>query len=215
MLFNYLGYEVSSILPNTWKEQILEVAKNDTIYKKLSRTPITSREEINIGLLSRGRVSGEIVAKKLLWLHELYHTKFLELASKFTNEKVYCAKDIRYGIVLNVARGNKMRFECHVDSNPLECLLFCTNHPFGTGGELVVSNNSYAVGINEVNKNCSKIYPSSGQLIFFDARQYPHYVKPLLKAEDIRIVAAMNFYTESCPETTRPPEINKYLFGEN
>jgi len=25
----------------------------------------------------------------------------------------------------------------------------------------------------------------------------------------------MNFYTESCPESTRPAELNRYLYGED
>ena len=41
------------------------------------------------------------------------------------------AHDDRYGVVLNVQRGTEMRFECHVDSNPLTGLLFCTDHPDG------------------------------------------------------------------------------------
>jgi hypothetical protein len=36
----------------------------------------------------------------------------------------------RYGVVLNVQRGNTMRFECHVDSNPLTVLLFCTDESY-------------------------------------------------------------------------------------
>ena len=30
----------------------------------------------------------------------------------------------------------------------------------------------------------------------------------------MRVVAVMNFYTESCPESTRPPELNRHLFGD-
>ena len=30
----------------------------------------------------------------------------------------------------------------------------------------------------------------------------------------MRIVAVMNFYTESFPESTRPPELNKHLYGD-
>ena len=33
-------------------------------------------------------------------------------------------------------------------------------------------------------------------------------------ASDMRIVAVMNFYTESCPESTRPRELNKHLYGD-
>ena len=28
------------------------------------------------------------------------------------------------------------------------------------------------------------------------------------------IAAVMNFYTESCPESTRPRELNKHLYGD-
>ena len=30
----------------------------------------------------------------------------------------------------------------------------------------------------------------------------------------MRIVAVMNFYTESCPESTRPRELNRHLYGD-
>jgi hypothetical protein len=30
----------------------------------------------------------------------------------------------------------------------------------------------------------------------------------------MRIVAVMNYYTESCPESTRPPELNRHLYGD-
>jgi hypothetical protein len=33
-------------------------------------------------------------------------------------------------------------------------------------------------------------------------------------ALDMRVVAVMNFYTESCPESSRPLELNRHLFGQ-
>lgn len=213
MRFNWLGYEVSNLLPENWRQQVIDVANKHTVYRDLPKTPLTSREDSSVISLSRGRVSGEVVYGELPWLFEAYHSFFLSLASRFTSQMVYCAKDIRYGVVLNVAKGNHMRFECHVDSNPLEGLLFCTDHPPGAGGELIVSNNKEAVGISKVNEDCSTIYPISGQLVFFDAREYPHYVKPLQDKDSMRVVAAMNYYTDSCQENTRPQEINRYLFG--
>jgi hypothetical protein len=30
----------------------------------------------------------------------------------------------------------------------------------------------------------------------------------------MRVVAVMNFYTESCPESSRPLELNRHLFGQ-
>jgi hypothetical protein len=52
-------------------------------------------------------------------------------------------------------------------------------------------------------------------LIFFDGKTYPHYARALLSESDMRVVAVMNFYTERCPESTRPPGLNQHLFGED
>jgi hypothetical protein len=54
----------------------------------------------------------------------------------------------------------------------------------------------------------------SGHLIFFDGREHPHYVRPLAAAAGLRIVAVMNYYTASAPETTRPQELNQHLYGD-
>jgi hypothetical protein len=105
-----------------------------------------------------------------------------------------------------------MRFECHVDSNPLTGLLFCTDHQPGSG-ELVFAHDRAAASVAEVDKDCSVIQPHAGHLIFFDGRQYPHYARPLTDEADVRIVAVMNFYTESCPESTRPAVLNRHRFG--
>jgi hypothetical protein len=114
--------------------------------------------------------------------------------------------------VLNVQRGTRMRFECHVDSNPLTGLLFCTGHQ--AGGELVVGHDTAAQCLADVERDCSVIRPQPGHLIFFDARRYPHYARPLTGEFETRIVAVMNFYTESCPESSRPRELNRHLYGE-
>jgi hypothetical protein len=124
------------------------------------------------------------------------------------------ARDDRYGVVLNVQHGTGMRFECHVDSNPLTGLLFCTDHPAGAGGELVFAHDLAAVDIDAVNRDCSVIRPQAGHLIFFDGRRHPHYARPLVSGSEVRVVAVMNFYTESFPESTRPLELNRHLFGE-
>ena len=108
-----------------------------------------------------------------------------------------------------------MRFECHVDSNPMTGLLFCTDHPVGSGGELVFGNDLAATDIDAVEQECSVIRPHAGHLIFFDGRRHPHYARPLVSESDLRIVAVMNFYTESCPESTRPRELNRHLFGDD
>jgi hypothetical protein len=134
------------------------------------------------------------------------------LATEARKEPIKPAFDDRYGVVLNVQRGNAMRFECHVDSNPVTGLIFFTDHPAG-GGELVVAHDPGAVGIEAVERDCSVIRPQAGQLIFFDGKTYPHYARALLSESDMRVVAVMNFYTGPCPESTRPPGLNHHLFG--
>ena len=58
------------------------------------------------------------------------------------------------------------------------------------------------------------IRPTAGHLIFFDGRQHPHYARPLTVGLGPEIVAVMNFYTESSPESTRPRELNRHLYGD-
>lgn len=181
-------------------------------FRDFPRTPVLSREALDVRYIARGRVHAPQVRQDLPWLHQLYRSAFLELAGETYEEKVSPADDDRYGVVLNVQRGTRMRFECHVDSNPLTGLLFCTDHV--NGGELVFAHDAAAASIEDVERDCSVVRPSAGHLIFFDARRYPHYVRPLTRASDLRVVAVMNYYTESCPESTRPPELNQHLYGD-
>jgi hypothetical protein len=171
-----------------------------------------SREAADVRRIRRGRVHADQVRESLPWLYESYRGAFLELAREAWAQPVMAAGDERYGVVLNVQRGTAERFECHIDSNPLTGLLFCTNH--AAGGELVFAHNRDAASIDAVERDCSVIRPQAGHLIFFDARRHPHYSRPLITESDRRVVAVMNFYTESCPESTRPKELNRHLYGD-
>jgi hypothetical protein len=174
---------------------------------------VLSREAEDFTFITRGRVHADTVRQQLPWLYQLYRGTFLELANQAWAQPVKAAADDRYGVVLNVQLGETMRFECHVDSNPVTGLLFFTDHPDG-GGELVVGHNPDALGVEELENNCSAIRPQAGQLIFFDGKTHPHYARRLRSAADMRVAAIMNFYTESCPEETRPAELNRHLFGD-
>ena len=57
----------------------------------------------------------------------------------------------------------------------------------------------------------SVLRPQAGHLIFFDGRDRPHYVRALKADNDVRVVAVMNYYTDECPEWTRP-ELNRFLY---
>jgi hypothetical protein len=210
MRFSWSGYEVSSLLPAGWQEQSVKVAKEHAVFVEIPRASLGPRRNSEGVRLHRGRVRGEVVIEKLPWLFEAYKSTFLELAREYSSEEIVCATDARYGVALNVTTGRDMGFECHVDSNPLEGLLFCTTHARGSGGELVVANSEDARGVSDVDADPATIYPSVGQLIFFDGRLHAHYVRELCNQDTVRVVAAMNYYTSSCPESVKTTEYDSY-----
>jgi hypothetical protein len=211
--FCWTAFDVTDLLPKYWPDDIKEVA-GEADFREYAPTPFLSREAKDVTHIYRGRVRADKVQLRLPWLYKLYRGEFLDLAGQAWKEPLKSALDGRYGIVLNVQQGNTMRFECHVDSNPVTGLLFFTDHP-GGGGELVVANDPDAVGVDALEANGSVIRPQSGQLMFFDGKTYPHYARTLWSADDVRVVAVMNFYTQSCPESTRPDGLNRHLFGQD
>jgi hypothetical protein len=210
--FRWVTFDLNGLLPDGWQHEMRMTAA-DADFRDFPRTPVLSREAADVQHITRGRVHAHQVRHRLPWLHQSYRGIFLELAGDACEEKVSAARDNRYGVVLNVQRGIGMRFECHIDSNPLTGLLFCTDHV--DGGELVFAHDAAAASIEDVERDCSVVRPSAGHLIFFDAREYPHYVRPLTRESDMRVVAVMNYYTDSCPESTRPAELNRHLYGDD
>jgi hypothetical protein len=209
--FRWTTFDLNDWLPANWQHDVQAAAMTADI-RKFPRTPVLTRESQEVRHITRGRVHAHQVRDHLPWLYKAYRNEFLELAADFSAERVSAAQDERYGIVLNVQRGAGMRFECHVDSNPLTGLLFCSDHV--AGGELVVAHDPTAEGLTAVERSCSVIRPHAGHLIFFDARSYPHYARRLTAESDARIVAVMNYYTESYAESTRPRELNRHLYGD-
>jgi hypothetical protein len=209
--FRWTTFDLNNWLPPGWQQDVADAAGAAEV-REFPRTPVISRESQEVQQIARGRVHADQVRYHMPWLFKAYRNELLELATEVSAEPVSAAQDDRYGVVLNVQRGTDMRFECHVDSNPLTGLLFLTDHQ--AGGELVIANDTEAKGIAGVDRNCSVIRPHAGHLIFFDARRYPHYARTLTADSETRIVAVMNFYTESFPESTRPQELNMHLYGD-
>lgn len=208
--FSWTTYDVTEMLPQRWQQGVLAVAATSDD-QDFPVTPVISREAADVDHVTRGRVHAGQVAQELPWLRDLYLNGFRELGKRATSDEVHTAVDERYRAVLNVQRGTRMRFECHVDSNPLTGLLFCTNQGPGAGGELVFGHDEAARSLADIERSCSVLRPQAGHLIFFDGRWCPHYVRPLRSDNDIRVVAVMNYYTPACPESTRPTELNRPL----
>jgi hypothetical protein len=209
--FHWLTFDVSDLLPGHWQRDVRAAAANAD-FREFPLTPILTREAAHVSSVNRGRVHASQVEQNLPWLFELYRGAFRELAEDVCHEPVVPASDRRYGVVLNVQRGPTMRFECHVDSNPLSGILFCSDHH--AGGELVVAHDRDAAGLESIERDCSVIRPHAGHLLLFDGREHPHYARTLLRETDVRILAVMNYYTESFPESTRPRELNRHLYGD-
>jgi hypothetical protein len=209
--FRWTTFDLNGQLSPDWQHDVGTVAA-DADFRKFPRTPILSREAADVLHIRRGRVHADQVRDRLPWLYRSYRGQFLDLAREAWGEPVTAARDDRYGVVLNVQRGTTMRFECHVDSNPLTGVLFCTDHLLG--GELIFAHNADAADIASVERDCAVIRPYAGHLIFFDARQHPHYARALESGSDTRVAAVMNFYTESSPEAKRPEELNRHLYGD-
>jgi 2OG-Fe(II) oxygenase superfamily len=209
--FHWSEHDFSEYLPVGWDEAILEFARNRAVHKLLTPTSVTSREGAHSISLPTLTAGGIAIRDGLRWLYDLYHGRILEIAQSITADSVCTAKDDRYAINLNVQTGQSMRYEAHIDSNPIEGLLYVTSHPEGAGGELVVGLDIEARGVDEISRDCVRIYPEKGKLIFFDARRNPHFVSPLVDENDMRVVVAMNFYTPYCTELDRPADLNKHL----
>jgi hypothetical protein len=211
--FHWTTFDLTTRLPEHWQPKITAVAAAGAEFADFPRTPSLSREAADVHSISRGRVHAGDLRRGLPWLYQLYRKLFLDLARQvIPGELVTAARDDRYGIVLNVQRGSAMRFECHVDSNPLSGVLFCTEHPAGAGGELVFAHDPAAADIHAIDQDCSVIRPHEGHLVLFDGRHHPHYARPLTSESDVRIAAVMNFYTASCPEAARPAGARRPLF---
>lgn len=198
--------DVISSLPAGWREEVSALAA-EAEFRSYPRTPVLSREAAGVTHVQRGRVEAGKVMEALPWLYDLYHGQFRELGREVFGD-LDCAADDRYGVVLNVQQGPEMRFECHVDSNPVTGLLFLTT---SSDGELVVSCNPDATGIDQPEEDCFLIPPQEGKIIFFDGKTYPHYARP---CKGTRIAAVMNFYTQADPESNRPAILNRHRFGD-
>ncbi|WP_280432068.1 2OG-Fe(II) oxygenase [Nocardia brasiliensis] len=210
-LFSWTTFDVNPFLPNNWDAELEDIAAKYGKNKILKPTSVTSREDFDVQGVAVRTVGGICLIKNASWLHGLYVGPFKTLAQRAARGPVYCARDQRIGINLNIQIGSVSRYEAHVDSNPIEGLLYVTTHFPGEGGQLVVGLRSSARGVKEIGSRSAMIYPVRGHLIFFDARSSPHFVQALKSDDSQRLVVAMNYYTDECTEADRPSDLNRHL----
>ncbi|MEV6279102.1 2OG-Fe(II) oxygenase [Nocardia sp. NPDC051832] len=213
MDFRWTTFDVRRLLPPDWQAQVMQVVEEEVLELTLISSHSTSREATTTAEIPCGIVDGLTVRKRLPWLADLYDGRFLQMAQSISAERVSPMSDPRFGAVLNV-QSDSERYECHVDSNPIAALLYCTSHHLGEGGELAVSNRGDVRSVEEVDADCSIVEPRAGHLVLFDARRHSHYVRSLTTVGAKRVVVAMNYYTDSSPEhEVRPPDLNRHLIS--
>jgi hypothetical protein len=210
--FHWTVFDVRSLLPPDWQEQVLRVANEHSKRKVLVTRHSTSREASEEFRLPTQSVGGADIESNLPWVRRLYEEEFRQFAQLTTQEPVSLMSDRQFAVALNVQSGTD-RYECHVDTNPIEGLLYATTHREGEGGELVVANRPNARSVEEVDLDATIVEPKAGYLIFFDGRHHSHYVKSLRNSVGPRVVVAMNYYVPSWPEDRRPQDLNKHLSG--
>jgi hypothetical protein len=209
--FVWHTYDLGPVLPPDWQKSVLGIVGAELTTNMIDSSSTTSRESESDTELITHVVSGEKVALRLPWFRELYTGLFAELAQRLSPEPVSTASSAHHWAWIQVQQGADERYECHVDTCPLVGLLYVTDHPRGSGGELVIANRGDVRGRMEVDRDATRVYPVAGNLIFFDARCFTHYVAPLNDPDAIRVVIPMAFFTPSCPETARPLDLDRYL----
>lgn len=212
--FSWQAQDASSLLPSGWKDELIELAVTAKRDRRIVPPHPTSREGQDVSGVRVQGVSAAVLRSNAQWLVDLYEGPFRTLAARYAGQEVRTARGDRHTVVLNVQTGSSMRYECHLDTNPIQGMLYVTTHPPGAGGELVVANDRQAHSVNEVDRDASLIYPMSGHLLFFDGRCHPHYVRSLQDDAGLRVAVAMNYYTLACPESERPKDLDDYLLGE-
>lgn len=203
--------DLRSELPPAWQGSIIDFAKRYADDRIITSASVTSRERSTSVTLPVHFIGGAEVCRRVPWLRDTYYGTFREAAQVVCPDPVLPAENIDAGINLNMQLGDHERYECHVDSCPLTALLYVTDHPAGTGGDLIVANRGDVRGREEVDADATHVHPVAGHLIVFDARHYTHYVAPLRDADGVRIVIALSYYTPSCPEGLRPADLDPHL----
>lgn len=211
--FHWHVFDVGSSLPTGWIQHLLEVSERHAVARDFKPTMSTAREPQGTTIPIEA-VDGDVLAAEVPWLRSLYYGAFRKLGQSLVSDEVQPSTNLKVALSLNVQRGNGVRYPCHVDSNPVEGLLYLTDCDEHTGGELAVARDAGARTTEEVDADCMLIYPKAGQLLFFDARRNPHYVRPLRDSNVVRAVVTMNYYSDACPESGRPAGLDEQLFTD-
>jgi hypothetical protein len=188
-LRSWTTVDVRSDLPVDWVAQILAVAAHAPTTTLLLAAPTGTEPS---GWVVVHSVDGGEVGRRLPWLTDLYEDVFRRRVERCAGDRVSPAADPRRALSLDVQTGGN-RYQPNEGDRHWGALLHVTDHPEGTGGELVLGHDPQARTIEEIDAACSVIHPEAGHLLLFDARRHPHYVRPLRTPGRSRIAVTMSY----------------------
>lgn len=201
--------DLTALLPAGWRTAVAECAARRSTWTTLDGRSTTSREADfgYAGPFSVGLVPGDVLADELPDLMVMYRTIVLGLANRLGPGRYVTSSNPRSSVNVN-SIPYQSRYEWHVDSNPLTGLLFATDHPRGTGGELVFRPDPRT---RPGERWELTVRPVAGELLLFDGRRAAHTVLPV-GTRTPRISVPMNFYLAGEPER-RPDDLDGYLYA--
>jgi hypothetical protein len=195
-------------LPDGWQAELMGISGYAGRLRIFDRPSVTTRE-VYSGQTVAITVNGLDLLQICPWIFDLYEGEFRRLASEHAGVEAVVATDPLYAVNLNIQVGTIMHYECHVDSNPIQAVLGVSEFASEAGGESVFGASSIEDALTEG----SYSRPIAGHIVYFDARDVPHFVKPLQAPDSLRVVAAFNYYTSDDSESGRPPDLSEHLYG--
>ena len=79
--FHWTTFDLNGYLPAGWQKDIRAAAVHAE-FRDFPRTPVLSREAVDVQRIPRGRVHADHVRYRLPWLYGSYHRYFLDLAGE-------------------------------------------------------------------------------------------------------------------------------------
>lgn len=198
-LYSEIDISQLQLLPLHWAQQIEHLVAEHGILTHLDGKSPTSREPADSAGADVVVVMGDVIAKQLGWLFDLYRGPLLELCREVAGPGIQISSDERSAMNINALKGRGSHYEWHVDTNPLTGILYVTSHSAIDGGELVFRTND----------GMTRVAPRAGMFIAFDARELTHTVLPL-NSDAVRISVPMNYYDQA--GTVRPAGLDQYLY---
>lgn len=172
----------SGLLPQNWSSDILALslaASELIILDGKHPTSMDTRGDV----LQSFVVPGRKIKKDSFWLFLLYNDFFRKLVSVCYGEQYVIGNDLDSSLSVSSIRGIGARYELHVDSNPVTCLLFVSDLKHEDGGQICL----------HLPDRIEVVEARAGTLLIFKGSEIPHEVLPL-KGDFIRLSVPMNFY---------------------